>query len=219
MFTDIIKQYSHIEKRIKESEVMLDPWPHMFIPEFFTSDFYRTVQEFEQHPELDIDANNTGRKQYAYNKYNEEYEAFTVKLFDLFAEKFDYATNVSVPATTNFWVDNSELVIDDIHVDAFYDTPFTISGQIYLPDDLSLRQYGTKLYKYTGNDLSVDARQDPGTMHPHSATNLDNFELVRTVPFYPNCMLVTPNHITSWHCAPTVVGDDIRKSLMLRWKV
>ena len=25
------------------------------------------------------------------------------------------------------------------------------------------------LYKYNGNDPSVDARQDPGTMHPHSA--------------------------------------------------
>ena len=58
MFTDIINQFNHIEQRIKDTEVIMEPWPHMFIPEFFTSDFYRTVQEFEQHPELEIDANN-----------------------------------------------------------------------------------------------------------------------------------------------------------------
>jgi|TARA_B110000914_G_C15506456_1_gene468528 hypothetical protein len=219
MFTDIINQFNHIEQRIKDTEVIMEPWPHMFIPEFFTSDFYRTVQEFEQHPELEIDANNNGRKQYAYNKYNKDYEAFTVKLFDLFAEKFDYATNVSVPATTNFWADDSELVITDIHVDAFHDTPFTISGQIYLPDDLTQRHYGTGLYTYEGDNLQQDAIQDEGTAHPHSATNEDNFKLFGRVPFYPNCMLVTTNHPHSWHAAPKIDKGDVRKSLMLRWKV
>lgn len=218
MFTDIIKQYSHIEKRINESEVMLDPWPHMYITEIFTPEFYTEVQQFEQLKSLDRVPEH-GRVEYIFNKFDEEYIELTTKMFKLFCDKFGYKIDADVPAGATFWVDDSDLIIDDIHVDAFYDTPFTISGQIYLPDDLSLRQYGTKLYKYTGNDLSVDAKQDPGTMHPHIATNLDNFDLVRTVPFYPNCMLVTPNHITSWHCAPTVVGDDIRKSLMLRWKV
>ena len=67
MFTDIIKQYSHIEKRINESEVMLDPWPHMYITEIFTPDFYREVQQFEQLKSLDRVPEH-GRVEYIFNK-------------------------------------------------------------------------------------------------------------------------------------------------------
>ena len=112
----------------------------------------------------------------------------------MLSAKFEFHTDALVPATTNFWEDTHLLSIDDVHVDAFYDTLFTISGQVYLPVDINQKEYGTAMYRYTGNNLSEDALQDEGTAHPHIATNLDNFKLVGRVPFYPNCMFVTTNN-------------------------
>ena len=220
MFTDITQQFNHIAQRIKDSEVILDPWPHMFITELFTPDYYRNVCEFEQFEQLELSEEN-GRQQYTFNQYHEQYTEFTSKIFSLLSDKFGYSTQSSVPATTNFWVDTDTLEINDIHIDAFFDTPFTISGQVYLPKDMEQRQYGTALYKYIGNNLLDDAMQDEGTAHPHIAKPecVDKFQLVRRVPFYPNCMFVTTNNKDSWHQAPCISRGDVRKSLMWRWKV
>lgn len=220
MFTDITQQFEHIKKRIDETPVLTDPWPHMFITEVFTPDYYRTICEFEQFEELEA-IEEHGRIQYTFDKHHEEYEEFTSKLFSLLSAKFEYHTELPVPATTNFWKDTDLLTINDIHVDAFYDTLFTISGQIYLPSNTDKKHYGTALYKYEGNNIQKDAIQDEGTAHPHIAkhTSLDRFKLVRRVPFYPNCMFVTTNNKDSWHQAPYIEKDDIRKSLMWRWKV
>lgn len=220
MFTDITQQFKHIKQRIEEAEVLYDPWPHMFITELFTPDYYRTITEFEQFEELEL-VEEHGRKQYTYNQYNEQYEEFTSNIFSLLSAKFDYHTELPVPATTNFWTDTDCLEINDVHVDAFYDTLFTISGQVYLPNSLEQRQYGTAMYKYVGNNLREHAIQDEGTAHPHIAKPdcLEHFQLVRRVPFYPNCMFVTTNNKDSWHQAPSINEGDIRKSLMWRWKV
>ena len=218
MFTDITQQFEHIKKRIEEAPVLTDPWPHMFITEVFTPDFYRTVCEFDKFDGFDITKEH-GRIQHTYNEFNKEYEQFTSNLFSLLSAKFEFHTDALVPATTNFWEDTHLLSIDDVHVDAFYDTLFTISGQVYLPVDINQKEYGTAMYRYTGNNLSEDALQDEGTAHPHIATNLDNFKLVRRLPFYPNCMFVTTNNKDSWHRAPDIAEGDVRKSLMWRWKV
>ena len=220
MFTDITQQFKHIKQRIEEAEVLYDPWPHMFITELFTPDYYRTISEFEQFEELEL-VEEHGRKQYTFNQYNEQYEEFTSNIFSLLSAKFDYHTELPVPATTNFWIDTEHLQINDIHVDAFYDTEFTISGQIYLPKDVNQQHYGTSLYTYSGDDIHADAVQDEGTLHPHTVLPEKEhmFKLVRRVPFYPNCMLVTTNQEHSWHKAPNIDSGDIRKSMMLRWKV
>ena len=220
MFTDIIHQFDHIKKRIEETPVIMDPWPHMFITEVFTPDYYRTICEFEQFDELERNIEH-GRIQHTFNQYDKDYEDFTSKLFSLLSAKFEYHTETPVPATTNFWTDTDKLSINDIHVDAFYDTLFTISGQVYLPVDTSQRHYGTAMYEYIGDDLHRDAYQDEGTAHPHMARfgKLDKFKLIRRVPFYPNCMFVTTNNKDSWHKAPHIEENDLRKSLMWRWKV
>ena len=149
MFTDITQQFEHIKKRIEEAPVLTDPWPHMFITEVFTPDYYRTICEFEQFEELEA-VEEHGRIQYTFDKHHEKYKEFTSKLFSLLSAKFEYHTELSVPATTNFWIDTDLLTINDIHVDAFYDTLFTISGQVYLPVDINQKEYGTAMYRYTG---------------------------------------------------------------------
>lgn len=225
MFTDIINQYSHIEQRINDTQLLLDPWPHMYITEVFTPDFYRTIQGFETLESLDY-VHEYGRKEYTFNQYDPQYEELTSKMFKLLANKFSeflvHKPTEDVPATANFWVDNSDLKINDIHTDLFYDTPIAISGQIYLPDDLTQKHLGTELYRYAGDDLEAETHQDEGLPYPHAVIDMDsnNFEMVRRVPFYPNCMMVTINTPDSWHRAPTIaVEDGERRSLMLRWKV
>jgi len=219
MFTDITKHYNHFRDRINEAVLLTDPWPHLYITEVFPAGFYRTVCEFENIEGIEP-FEEEGRINYPYNG-DSEYDDFTAKLFSLLAAKFEYHTELPVPATTNFWTDTDKLLINDIHIDAFKDCTFTLSGQVYLPVDTSQRHYGTILYSYEGNDIKQHARQDPGTAHPHTAhwEHKDKFKQVRTVPFMPNTMLVTTNHIHSWHQPPCILDGDIRKSLMWRWKV
>ena len=77
-------------------------------------------------------------------------EQFTSNLFSLLSAKFEFHTDALVPATTNFWEDTHLLSMDDVHVDAFYDTLFTINGQVYLPVDINQKEYGTAMYEYIG---------------------------------------------------------------------
>ena len=227
MFTDFIDQFEHIIQRAKDSPVLTDPWPHMYITEVFTSDFYRQACEFENGRNL-IRSTSEGRTQTVFDIHSQYYQDHTEKfndatsrLFDVLSAKFGYEFKEKIPCTTTHWIDTHKLGINDIHVDAFFDTKFTISGQIYLPEDDSQRHYGTRLYKYIGDNIAEDAVQDSGADYPHIVHgDNDNFKLVRTVPFMPNCMLVTTNEPNSWHQAPTnIANGDRRKSLMLRWKV
>jgi hypothetical protein len=220
MFTDIIHQFDHIANRINDAELLLDPWPHLYISEIFSPDYYRQISEFEKFEGFEAEE-CFGRTEYRLVQHSKEYEEFTCELFSLLASKFNYVCETRVPATTNFWVDTEHLQINDIHVDAFYDTEFTISGQIYLPKDVNQQHYGTSLYTYLGDNIHADAVQDEGTSHPHTVLPEKEhmFKLVRRVPFYPNCMLVTTNQEHSWHKAPNIDSGDIRKSMMMRWKV
>ena len=229
MYTDIIKQFDHMNKRIEASEVIDYPWPHMYITEVFTPDFYRTVSEFSMCDLLNKNS-EYNRDQYTWNTNLaevmdnfKEYDSATNRLFHTIAKKFnkDYDKEY-VPCTTNFWADYKDLEINDIHIDAFYDTKFTISGQVYLPEDTNYLKYGTRLFRYIGNEISCDAEQDPGTDFPHTVRpdNENKFELVKTIPYMPNCMLITTNDPGSWHQAPIDIDADyIRRSVMFRWKV
>ena len=124
MFTDITQQFEHIKKRIEEAPVLTDPWPHMFITEVFTPDFYRTVCEFDKFDGFDITKEH-GRIQHTYNEFNKEYEQFTSNLFSLLSAKFEFHTD-ALYLQQQTSEDTHLLSMDDVHVNAFYDTLFTI---------------------------------------------------------------------------------------------
>ena len=96
-----------------------------------------------------------------------------------------------------------------------------MSCQIYLPKDISNYKLGTRLYRYIGDDINQDAKQDEGTQYPHQAKEdkLNMWEHRLTVPYRPNCMLITVSTPDSWHQAPSIEDEYIRNSLMLRFKV
>lgn len=228
MLTDITNQFDHMISRVQNSELLTDPWPHMFITDIIKPDYYRKFCEFELAEGMNK-SEEEGRVQYTldlttFSEYQVKYfNKKSNQLFHAIAEKFGLVfENEFVPQTTNFWLDTKDLLIDDIHIDAFKDTMFTLSGLIYLPKDISQKQYGSKLYSYVGNNIAEHAVKDEGTQHHHTALwdHVDQFELKRTLPFLPNCMFIAPNFDNTWHQAPTNIADgDVRKSCMFRWKV
>jgi hypothetical protein len=47
MLTDITNQFNHMISQVENSEVLNDPWPHMFVPEIIKTDDYRKFTEFD----------------------------------------------------------------------------------------------------------------------------------------------------------------------------
>ena len=232
MLTDITNQFNHMINQVENSEVLNDPWPHMFVPEIIKTDDYRKFTEFDTAEGLIqdlVELEVSNRIEYALDMDNESqadiryFNKMANKFFHVVARKFGLSfEGQEVLPTTRFWKDTSNLEINDIHIDAFYDTKFTISGQVYLPEDTNYLKYGTRLFRYIGNEISCDAEQDPGTDFPHTVRpyNENKFELVKTIPYMPNCMLITTNDPGSWHQAPIDIDADyIRRSVMFRWKV
>ena len=221
MFTDIINQFENIAEAVKQSELQEVPFRHLFVREPIAYGGYRALTELDKHDDLSM-TDEYGRKEYRINITDfDTWEEESNKLFQELCKKLRLGKIAdSVPCTATFWEDSSEFNITDIHTDAFYDTDFTISCQIYLPTDESQLNLGTKLYRYIGDNIKEDAKQDPGTKFPHQArqNKLHNFEHSRTAPFLPNCMIVTMSKPDSWHQAP-VITEGIRRSLMLRFKV
>ena len=228
MFTDIIKQFDHIIKAVKQTDVKEMPFKHLYVAEVLKVDDYRTISEFDKHEDLTC-IDEYGRKEYDLNITDwKQWEEQSHKLLEEICKKLKlgrpYAdirgVETKVPATIKFWSDSKDLQITDIHTDAFYDTDLTVSCQIYLPKDSSQTKLGTKLYNYIGEDITKDANQDEKTKYPHQAKHnrLDQWEWRLTVPFKPNCMLVTVSTPDSWHQAP-VIEEGVRNSLMLRYKI
>lgn len=233
MFTDIIKQLDRVNEKIKQSELCTDPWPHMIINDVFDKDFYSQLLNFSEYSQLRLGDTELGRNQYEPDVLNnskvasslKDYNELTAKIFLTIADKFgvtDY-NDRDVPATLMFWEDSHRLEIVDIHVDAFDDTEFTLSGQFYVPVDNSLVECGTSLYKYTGDDIYRDAEIDDNMPVPHTVRSPDSlhlFEYVKKIPFLPNTLVITPNTQESWHSAPTnIPRGKKRNSIMMRWKV
>ena len=229
MLTDITSQFDHMIARVEQSEILNDPWPHMFVTEVIKPHDYRKFVEFENQEGLVEEYDPiTGRTQYNVDttKFTESevryFNKQANKFFHTVADKFGLTFhNQTVLPTSNFWIDTSELLIDDIHIDAFKDTGFTLSCLIYLPVDNSQKHYGSKLFVYNGDNLENDTIQDEGTLTPHivKKDKEENFKCVRTLPFIPNCMFIAPNFEKTWHQAPKIAEGDVRKSLMMRWKV
>ena len=228
MFTDIIKQFDHIIEAVKQTDVKQKPFKHLYVTEVLGVHEYRTITEFDTHDDLTC-TDEYGRKEYDlditdWNLWEEK----SHQLFEEICKKLKLGrphadgrgVETKVPATIKFWSDSSQFKITDIHTDAFYDTDLTISCQIYLPKDDSQYKLGTRLYRYIGDDIQQDANQDEGTKYPHQAKHdkLDKWEHRLTVPYRPNCMLVTVSTPDSWHQAP-VIENNTRNSLMLRFKV
>ena len=223
MFTDIIKQFESITDSVKQSELQEVPFRHLFIREVISYDAYRSITELNAHNDLEM-SDLHGRKEYRIIDNNDAWiwEEESNKLFQELCKKFRLGkvTDEQVGCTATFWEDSEQFTITDIHTDAFYDTDLTISCQIYLPNDESQINLGTKLYRYVGDNIEEDANQDEGTKYPHQARHdkLDKFEHSRSVPFQPNSMFCTVNSKDGWHQAP-VITQGVRKSLMLRFKV
>ena len=234
MFTDFIKQFDRIIEIVENTPIQNDPWPHLFIRNVFDEEFYSTILNFANWPEVILDSNATGdkgRHEYFFNNQSlsyrnqvDSYNDQTNKLFHILADKFAESRYVSefVTCTTQLWVDDNTLNINDIHTDGFFDCGFCISGQFYLPMDKTQADYGTSLYNYLGYDLTKHSTKDDGLAYPNSVP----FEFeqyygnVKTLPFIPNSVLFTTNHPGTWHRAPTNIRENSkRKSLMLRWKI
>lgn len=232
MLTDITNQFNHMIHRVEQCELLTEPWPHMFVPEIIKTEDYRKFTEFDTAEGLvtdPVEFEVSNRHEYAFDMDNESeadiryFNKMANKFFHVVARKFGLSfEGQEVLPTTRFWKDTSNLLIDDIHRDEFFDTTFTLSCLIYLPKDISQVAYGSKLYEYTGNNMEEHTIQDEGTSGPHMVKkeHEDNFKCVRTLPFLPNCMFIAPNFDNTWHQAPTNIAEgDFRNSLMLRWKV
>ena len=232
MLTDITNQFNHMINQVENSEVLNDPWPHMIVPEIIKTDDYRKFTEFDTAEGLiqdPIELEVSNRIEYALDMDNESqadiryFNKMANKFFHVVADKFSLSfEGQEVLPTVRFWKDSNELLINDIHTDAFKDTVFTLSCLIYLPKDMSQVAYGSKLYEYIGNNLAEHTVQDPGTTAPHIVKKdcEEHFKCVRTLPFRPNCMFIAPNFDSTWHQAPTNIAEgDFRNSLMMRWKV
>lgn len=234
MFTDFIKQFDVIADKVKNAEILLDPWPHLFVQDVFDDEFYSKMLAFANWPEVTIDTKavgDMGRDEYFFD--NEcvdfrnqlaELNDQTNMLFHILAEKFSETeyTEDYVTCTTQLWIDDNNLNINDIHTDGFFDCKFSLSGQFYLPDDTTQVEYGTSLYKYIGDDLSKHTTKEDGLAYPNSVPGeyQEYFENVKTLPFIPNSVLFTTNRPGTWHRAPINIREnDKRKSLMLRWKI
>ena len=55
MFTDFIKQFDVIADKVKNAEILLDPWPHLFVQDVFDDEFYSKMLAFANWPEVTID--------------------------------------------------------------------------------------------------------------------------------------------------------------------
>ena len=237
MFTDFIKQFDHIANRVKAATISTEPWDHLYVRNIFEEDFYEEMIKFPQWREtqlcLDANAQTHGRETTIFNTKNSvyrnnlnEFNDKTNMLFHLLVDKFsvtDYQEEY-VTCTSNFWEDTCVLSITDIHTDAFFDTRFSLSGQFYLPplNDLSQIDYGTSLFKYTGDDISKHSHKNEGLPYPSLVFEEHEcyYENCLTVPFEPNSALFTINKESTWHRAPNNIRpSDIRRSMMFRWKV
>lgn len=229
MFTDIIKQFDYIIEAVKQTDVKEKPFRHLFVTEVLNVHDYRIISEFDKHDDLYC-VDEYGRKEYTLDITDwQQWEEQSHRLLEEICKKLKlgrpYAditgAETKVPATIKFWSDTKDLQITDIHTDAFYDTDLTVSCQIYLPKDISNYKLGTRLYRYIGDDINQDAKQDEGTQYPHQAKEdkLNMWEHRLTVPYRPNCMLITVSTPDSWHQAPSIEDEYIRNSLMLRFKV
>lgn len=138
---------------------------------------------------------------------------------------------ISLRKHINLWLDSSDLLIQDIHLDFIkcesenWDiksitekTQTVISMHIYLPEDDNHSDLGTSLY-LVPNDVPrilPDSPIEIPTLIPSKFE--DKCIKAKQIAYIPGNVFIHSSDKNTWHQAPTVPAGYIRKSLMIRWE-
>ena len=234
--------FKDILERIPKYDVDYNPFPHIELNTPINiddisdiKDMFNVVEKKSEKLEF-----NKGRTEYF--RTVSDLNTDMLKLYKDIGEAILTKLNISLPHipstdyTLNetlhflYWEDNSELRMNDIHLDYLMphdtnsgvevneNTQTTFSLQLYLPEDYNHYDLGTKLYTIPPyvHPLQADYPITLKSIIPHQLN--DKCTMVKQIPFQPGNTFIHNSTLSSWHQAPTIPDNYIRKSIMLRWQ-
>ena len=245
--TYIKNNFIKLTDKIKKCKIETHPFPHIIVEDGFDSELrFEDFFDFkhlkisshgrtEYRIDLDIDSD--------LSILIEDLKNVIIKKFNISPPNDglrDDGIFISHATTLNLWEDSDELDIQDIHLDYLIrdsvddfvqnktneSTQIVISMHVYLPDDtLFENELGTYLYKIKNDipdaaykNLFIDA-DDPIEIPTILNKKLSDIyvSVEKQLPFKKGFVYIHPTTPNSWHSAPVVPKEYIRKSFMIRW--
>lgn len=206
------------------------PYPHIYVPEVFPADFYKSLQEnipdpsamipieearpvkgYKERFVLDITGPKAGLDETQSAFWGGMATALLSGRFrDLMMNKFMAQVQKRFHGAGSIRIYDETLLVEDIteyalgpHTDA---PTKVITVLFYLPKDGSQAHLGTSIY------MPKDpARTCPGGPH----YGYEGFDRVATMPFMPNSMFAFVKGDQSFHGVEPVKDPDVRRWLLL----
>lgn len=217
-----IKQY--IVDKVEGSVTNTDPFPFLYIQDFFPTNFYNQLEktfpstsqlmDIIDKPYKPVTGNVTNRS--TFSIYNRQIGYQEIKNYEHKQQCIDFRLlvhTVLIPSISNKlqitlppdWHDDVRFVYDTggYHKYPHTDHPKKImSILIYM----SYSRCGTVIVKPKQRDFS----DSEGDHYP-----FENFDQIFDPPFIPNALIAFPRTNTSFHCVDNLDIDEQRKSIQI----
>jgi len=224
-------EITSVISKIEDVTADFNPYPHFYIENCFLN----TEEIFEKEPDNKIFEFGRINKFLTFHDVPVDYDKLYNHFMDLsecLFKKFKIDKKVeSVRPSLEYWIDNEDFDITDIHTDYLIlkdgkkmgDDYELISGQVYLPDENDDIKLGTRIHEYIGEDIEKDTVYSDELISVKNHLNLKNnnnviekFPVIKEIPFKRGVMFFHHTVPNSWHSAPKIPKGYIRKSMMIR---
>lgn len=192
-------------QRIVDTDVKIYPTRMLVIENFIEPTLFGNLKKTwpdrstlkESEPIGRFQSNHIHINEYYTTLYNEVLNNKLVKAAVL--DKLGLEFSPKESTDIQIWEDVDSFRVNDVHIDF---EKFDVTFGLYMPDDDSLKEYGTEFWspnQYT-EDWDKSFRKE-------------ECDFVFKIPFIPNVIYFMPRNNKSWHSSPDMSENIIRKHL------
>jgi len=196
---------THSLQRIVDTPLTLYPTQMLIMENFIHPHLYSKLKENWPDRTILKSGEPTGRFQTHSIKFNEYYKTLyndvlnNINVKCAIIDKLGLEWNVKDQTQIQVWEDTIDFQVNDVHIDF---EKFDITFGLYMPDDETLKEYGTEFWspKQYVDDLDITFMKS-------------ECDFISKVPFVPNMVYFMPRTNRSWHSSPDIDKNIIRKHL------
>ena len=193
-------------QRIVDTNLTLYPTQMLIMKDFIHPELYNNLKEtWPDKSILTDDKEPYGRFQTNNIKINKYYETLYNEIFNnihikcAIIDKLGLEWELKNETDIQIWEDTIDFNINDVHIDF---EKFDITFGLYMPDDDSLKNYGTELWSPNTYTDDLD-----NTFQKHEC------DFIMNIPFIPNMVYFMPRTNKSWHSSPDINENIVRKHM------
>lgn len=192
-------------QRIVDTDVILYPTRMLIIKDFIEPSLFSKIIETWPDRSILKETEPIGRFQTNEIQFNNFYKKLYNEVINnkfvknAIIDKLGLEFEVNDKTDIQLWEDTESFGVNDVHIDF---EKFDITFGLYLPNDTTLKEYGTEFW--SPNEYTEDWDR---------SFSKEECDFIFKIPFVPNIIYFIPRTNKSWHSSPDMPNKITRKHL------